>query len=195
MDRTKFFPKSLAYLCSFDFDSKQKGALGSQMLVFDEKSGSEGDAPVYNALDQEFVFGEIPIRGQIQVLELRVKYPDRQEHGELEGRLTMFTDDGAVLEAGYHGVFHAGPQWHWLTAQGSPVASQAARRAAAELQVRACISLRFDTGSTKYRWVVQYQCVGYGRMCLRDGVPVSGTFDVHAMTVPNDVREAVSATG
>jgi Protein of unknown function (DUF3237) len=198
MDRTTFFPKKVSYLCSFDFDSNRQawdrkgGSRGSQVLVFDKNYANEHPAPVYNALGQEFVLGEPAIRGWIQVLQLQVSYPD-EEYGDLHGRLTAVTDDNAVLEATYQGVFPAGPR-HWGVVSASPDPSQAAGSDKPQ-QTRACLSLRFDMTNTKYRWLVQYQCVAYGRLWLADGVPVSGTFDIHAMTVPNDVREAVAATG
>jgi hypothetical protein len=191
MDRTIFYAKSLVYVCSFDLHLKgENGTFPSQAYEFKGK----GDARVYNALNEARTLGAEALKGRIQFLQQWIVYPAGQHFAELRGRLTILADDGAVLESEYAGVFHPDTLRRELPALDPSPLPGAALSASSNLQTKAFLSMRFDTGSTKYRWLVQYQCAAFGRLALEGGTPILGTFDVYAMTTPVPQRESAAAS-
>jgi hypothetical protein len=189
MDRTNFFAKSLVYVCSFDLHlNGEHGTFPIQTYEFKGK----GDSRVYNALNEARTLGAEALKGRIRFLQQWVTYPAEQQFAELRGRLTILADDGAVLESDYAGVFHPDTHRRELTAEDSSPGSGTG--ASSNLQTKAFLSMKFDTGSTKYRWLVQYQCVAFGRLALEKGTPILGTFDVYAMTTPVARQESATAS-
>jgi hypothetical protein len=143
-------------------------------------------APVYNVLGNSRELSERSIHGYVRLLQERVRYPAGYEFGELQGRMVIETDDGdETLEGSYMGVFRAGPAWHWLNAAAGSQPSRLAQARAARLEAKAFISMYFDAGSTKYAWLARYQCIGYGRLELNAGSPLSATFDIYSLDPPS----------
>jgi uncharacterized protein DUF3237 len=197
MERKEFFNKRLLYLFSVDLplpdrSVQSQGDARPANFASHTHLFKNAQAPIYNALSEARVLkalgepGEEAIGGQVHLLQEWTSYVPGQEFGEIHGRMVIFTHDDEVLESAYTGIFSAGPQWHWLTAAAASNAGDRAR-SRARLEAKAFISARFDTTSTRYRWLVEHQCVGYGRLKLEAGNPTSATFDVYALNSPSVV--------
>jgi hypothetical protein len=75
--------------------------------------------------------------------------------GELDVRVTMQTDDGALIHLAYRGVLDATPEVFARVFGGEDVSL-------AEYYFRT--TPRFETGSEKYAWLNNVVCVGIGQM-------------------------------
>jgi hypothetical protein len=181
MNRTEFLSRHLEYLFSFDLDlgkerrSPARGShsnlITSHVSRFDPRS-----SPVYNALGDARVLGETAITGHVACVQERIDFLHGEKYGEINGRLVIRTADACLIEGEYSGVLRAGARWQLL--QGDYESIVQNERA---LETRAQISTHFETGSTKYRWLVQHRCVGYGSMKLKRGEPTWASFDIYAL--------------
>jgi hypothetical protein len=199
MDRDFFFRRELRYLFSFDAPLDDGRALvesgdgrwarsgvpverGEHAPQTHPYAATGIESPVYNALGGEL---ELGVRGAFLFLQEGIRYPAGYEYGELTGRYVIETYDRQLIEATYSGTLRAGASWHWLA---NPQTHRGGRHFAT-VHAKAFITARHDTPSTKYRWLAQLQCVGYGRIDLVAGAPIAMTFDVYGMLTPPAPKE------
>ena len=178
MDRTHFFPRNIAYLFSMDMSFQRPAPpirpYGSATHELNLDTG-----PVYHALGELRTLGEAAVCGYLQIVQQKLEYPPGYDFAQLSGRLVIRTDENETLDATYDGVVQAGDDWHL-------VAELAKSRDPGMVTGNAYITTRFDTTSTRHRWLTAYQCIGYGLVELKGGetgVALEfATFDVYAMT-------------
>ncbi|HKQ70036.1 MAG TPA: DUF3237 family protein [Polyangiaceae bacterium] len=188
MERATFYEKNLRYVLSFDADlglarrastaaeypqrRDEVAALGAHTHVFD----SANEAPVYNALSESRVLGgELAVTGHLRFLQERAEFMPSADYGRWDGRLVLYTEDRQVIEAKFDGFFRAGHRWHWVQR------GESAAEGDGSVETKAFLSVRFETGSSKYKWIVGVQCVAYGLMGVLNGDLTRVTFDVYAM--------------
>ncbi|MDD9942320.1 MAG: DUF3237 family protein [Myxococcales bacterium] len=190
MQRTAFHEKNLIYMLSLDLDlgyGRRGGGSGQRVVpqervltsmahdfTSQEELPDEVSHSVYNALGDERVMGYPAPVGTVDFAQDTIRYLPCQDYAEIVGRL-VFRAGGDLIEAEYQGVARPKPfmairSGYGIDGELSPV------------HAKAHIRTRFETGSAKYRWLVQQQCVGYGTLTLTRGEPEFATFDVYAVT-------------
>jgi hypothetical protein len=214
MDRSEFFGRQLRYLFSFGAPleagrklvlDRQRGwcreapdrrrvpldpqdGCASQVHRFDGAHAGDGPpARVYDAHGDE---REESVRGTLAFLQERVAYPAGDEHGELFGRLVIDTEDRQLIEATYTGTLQAGDEWHWIARR--PPSPWGADEPFARVRTKAFIATRFETPSTKYRWLVSLECIGYGLVDVVAGQPLAMTFDIYALGMRSAAKDRQS---
>jgi hypothetical protein len=186
MNRKQFFARRMDYLFSFDLDlfkgrqlslKDEPDAMTSKTVCDDPDRQKPLPPPtVYHALGESHVLGEPVVQGHVVLTQERIEFYTGEDFGEITGRLVLRTLDDVLIEASYQGVVRARQSWPVLWRQAGP-----GRKGAATLETRAHISAHFETGSTKYAWLPQHQCIGYGRLTLKGGEAEQASFDVYAL--------------
>ena len=182
MQHHEVFPKKLIYLFSFDLDLGLKRGqcrVGNEVITSQTHDFTPGEAKqqlVYNALGEARVLGEEALTGHVEFAQDTIRYLPTANFADISGRFLILTGGSQRVEAEYEGVVRAGKSWF------SVCDSYAQRLGDTPITTKAHMRLRFETGSTKYRWLVKYQCVGYGTMLIRWGAPCQSTFDIYALT-------------
>jgi hypothetical protein len=185
MERTQLLGRELSYLFSFDlplvtedFAGDKSGPLYATRVHSLAPDQPKQAAPVYNALGEERTLGEPAIRGHVRMADQRVDYPAGLEYALLHGRIVICTESGDVLEASYSGSLSAEDRWQLLIARRG-----ADQRLRERFETKAFIATRFDTASTRCRWLVKCMCLGYGRIAFgTPGQPAFASFDMYTMT-------------
>lgn len=184
MERTQLLGRELSYLFSFDMPLVTEASAGDvsgpfyATRVHSLAPGASEGAKVYNALGEQRTLGEPAIRGHVQLADQRVEYPAGLEYALLQGRLVICTDAGDVLEASYTGSVSAEDRWQLLVARHSAAHPRMPER----FETKAFIATRFDTASTRCRWLVKCMCLGYGRVSFgKPGQPAHASFDIYTM--------------
>lgn len=183
MNRTNFLPRGLEYLFSIDLDlgvsrrERRKGVPGLRGVLSSDAARFSADSAsvVYNALGETQVSGEPAITGVVSLAQDTIDLPPGRDHGEMTGRLVICTSDGALIESAYTAVVRSRTAW--------PLVSRdyGSGDEAAELETRAQLTTRFETGAAKYRWLVSRQCAGFGCVKLRGGEPTWASFDIYSL--------------
>jgi hypothetical protein len=190
MNRRNFLDKRLDYLFSFDLDlARSRGRPGntcpavitSQAHDFGQLADAQ-KPPIYNALGDARVLAEEAIAGRVEFAQDTIRYLPDSDFAEIRGRVVLKTNDEQTIQGEYEGVARAGRSW--LAVRSSFGEQSAPAGVRDEIETKANVRLRFETGSTKYQWLVKYQCVGYGKLGLRGGEPSSATFDIYALNQP-----------
>lgn len=185
MERPHFFDKKLVYVCSFDLDlgvgrgrpRKRREVVTSSARVFGESPADR--QPVYNALGEPRVLGEPAPTGRIAFSQDTIEYLPDCDFADLSGRVVIRTDDDQVIEAEYRGV--ARSTRGWLTVRNSYGRLRSSDDNPTRVGVQAHIGTRFETGSSRFRWLTLYHCVGYGELTLEGGEPDFVSFDIYAL--------------
>lgn len=190
MNRTNFLSRGLQYLFSIDIDlgaSRRKrrdsvgdlcGVLSSDVAQFT----ADSESVVYNALGETQVGGEPAITGFVNLAQDKIDFPPGREYGEMTGRLVIRTPDGSMIESAYTGVLRSRTSWPLLTRD------YGAEKDAPEVEAKAQLTTRFETGAAKYRWLVSRQCAGFGCLRLRGGEPTWASFDIYSLSGYNPRR-------
>jgi hypothetical protein len=186
MNRNQFFARRTDYLFSFDLDLfkgrepsiKDEPDAMSSKTVCSEPDPNEPLPPptVYHALGESHVLGEPVVQGHIVLTQERIEFFPGEDFGEITGRVVLRTLDDVLIEGSYHGVLRARQRWPVLWRQAGPGSEDAVT-----IETRAHISAHFETGSIKYAWLPQHQCIGYGKLKLKGGEAEHASFDVYAL--------------
>lgn len=184
MERTQLLGRELSYLFSFDMplvteaSTRDPGGPLYATRVHSLAPHAQAEAKVYNALGEQRTLGEPAIRGHVQLADQRVDYPTGHEYALLQGRIVICTDAGDLLEASYTGSLSAEDRWQLLMARGNAAHPRMPER----FETKAFIATRFDTASTRCRWLVKCMCLGYGRVSFgMPGQPAHASFDMYTM--------------
>ena len=97
--------------------------------------------------------------------------------GVLDVRLTISTDSGALIHSTYKGVFPAGPRGYRRLISEDPLLGSESKPFPAPVFV----TPRYETDAPDYQWLVQYQCLGIGRVQIVKSTVRSASFDIYAM--------------
>ena len=92
--------------------------------------------------------------------------------------LTIETDDGALIDSRYRAFAYLRPGGYDAYVAGiDKVGTQKN-----PVQEPIVITPRYETASNKYKWLMDYQCVGFGRAELIKDEVRRVTYDIYAMT-------------
>lgn len=186
------FGRKLEYLFSFDLDLAWArrgphravapgGVITSQ--AHDFATLRDADKPlVYNAHGESRVLSDEALTGRVEFAQDTIRYVPQSDFADVLGRVVLKTDDQQTIQGEYTGVVRAGRSWYALRSGFGDARVSELKRAAVE--TKAHVRIRFETGSTKYRWIVGYQCVGFGRFLLCHGEPAAAMFDIYALDEP-----------
>jgi hypothetical protein len=189
MERQSLFSKQLNYLFSFDLDlgaaraDARKGAPADSAAVMTSSANRADPNPktnVYHALGASNVLGYDALSGTVEFVQDTIRYLPRNNFAEIFGRLVIRSDDNQLIQGEYAGMARSGRGWLAVRSSYGSRGQQSAREPAVD--AKAHVRVRFETGSTKYQWLVGHQCVGYGTLELCRGEPARGTFDIYALT-------------
>src|SRR5262249_45827782 len=129
----------------------------------------------FHALGDETVLGNDAIEGAVVWFQERVVFARETDTGTVDTKLTILTDDGARIWTRYQGRIRLGRfGYRRLLAgkatNGGPDASS--------FEAKAFVAPRFETDSSKYKWLTERQCVAYGKVIVKNGVIDSARYDV-----------------
>jgi len=189
MNRSHFLSRQMQYLFSFDLDlgasrasTRKAAGLANQILPSDAAlCPADSKNVVYHALDEAQVGGEPAITGQVAFAQDKIDFPPGRDFGEISGRLVIRTRDKALIESTYTGVLRARAFWPLVVRDYGGVADAQANADLPEVETKAQLTTHFETGSAKYRWLVERQCAGFGRVRLRGGEPTWASFDIYSL--------------
>jgi hypothetical protein len=151
--------------------------------------GFRPNSRLYNVLGESRVLGKEALLGTVLSFQERLYLRPEFEIAELEGTWILETDDRTPLWCRYKGVIRPGPLWSAVV-RGQrldsplPAESTALTRDAIEaaaIPVKTYITARFESGNTKYKWLVERQCAGYGYVHVWYQKVIRSTFDVYAL--------------
>lgn len=92
-------------------------------------------------------------------------------------RITIRTDDGAIIDSRYGGKFSLGAGgYRRAIGNDKPVGTEKN-----PLVVPIVVTPRYETASAKYRWLTQYQCIGFGAISVVKNRQRSVSYDIYAM--------------
>jgi hypothetical protein len=92
-------------------------------------------------------------------------------------QMTICTDDGALIDARYQGKFSIGAGgYRRAIGSDKPVGTEKN-----PLLASVVVTPRYETASAKYRWLTQYQCVGFGAITIIKNHQRSVSYDIYAM--------------
>ncbi|MDD9942321.1 MAG: DUF3237 family protein [Myxococcales bacterium] len=97
--------------------------------------------------------------------------------GVLDVRLTIRTDDGATIYSWYEGVFPSGERGYRRLISEDPLLGTEEE----PFEGRVYVTPRYETGDPRYQWLMQYQCVGIGRVIIIKSSVRRASFDIYAM--------------
>ena len=176
--RSNLFDRDLLYLFSFDADVEMRrdeigfvpGGVRMNVLAKPDKTR------VYHLERERSTLGFQSVQGTIAAGVDRIFFRE-DDVGIVNVQLTIETDDDAIIHSTYEGVFAAGPRGYRKLISKKP-------RLGSEkvpFPARACIVPRFETSAPKYRWLTQYQCVGFATVTVIDSVVRAVSGDIYAM--------------
>lgn len=181
--RRYFLPKPLSYLFSHDLklhtDAVGFVPGGFQMKLRGEKNlidpGSqdiEGNpSKAFHALGDEVVLGNDAVFGTVVWFDERMFIAEQNSVGTVDTRLTVRTSDGALIWSHYKGRVRFG-RLGYRRLLGD--------NGATSFEAKVFVAPRFETDTTKYKWLTERQCVAYGRLKVEDGAIASAAYDVYS---------------
>lgn len=176
--RESLLDRDLLYLFSFDADVEMRrdeiGFVpgGLRMNVFARPNRTR----VYHVARERSTLGFESVQGTIQRAVDRIFLRD-DDVGVVNVQLAFETDDGALIYATYEGIFPAGPRGYRRLISKKPLVGTEKK----PFETRAFITPRFETNSLSYRWLTQYQCVGFASVVVIDSIVRAVKADVYAM--------------
>jgi hypothetical protein len=92
-------------------------------------------------------------------------------------QMTICTDDGVLIDSRYQGKFSVGAGgYRRAIGNDKPVGTEKN-----PLVVSVVVTPRYETASAKYRWLTEYQCVGFGAITIIKNHQRSVSYDIYAM--------------
>ncbi len=92
-------------------------------------------------------------------------------------RLTIETDDGATISSEYRALVYLSPGGYDAYVEGIDKVGTKKKPVQAPLVV----TPRYQTEDPNYRWLMDYQCVGFGRALVIEDEVRRVTYDIYAM--------------
>lgn len=176
--RTNLFDRDLLYLFSYDADLEMRrdeiGFVPGGLRV--NVVAKPNETRVYHVAREKSTLGFQTVQGTV-TWGLDRALIRNDNIGVLDVQLMIRTDDGAVIYSVYDGIFAAGPRGYRKLISKKPVMGTESRPFTAPV----FISPRYETSSPKYRWLTQYQCVGFGQVEIIKSTVRSASFDIYAM--------------
>lgn len=176
--RESLFERDLLYLFSLDADVEMRredlGFVpgGVRMNVFAKPDKTR----VYHVERERSTLGFRSVQGTVTAGVDRI-FLREDDLGLINVQVTIETDDGAEIHAAYGGVFPAGPRGYRRLISKKPKLG----KETAPFEARAFVTPRFETNSSKYQWLTQYQCVGFSSVSVIDSIVRSVSVDIYAM--------------
>jgi Protein of unknown function (DUF3237) len=178
LQRQALLERDLLYLFSYDVDLEMRrdevGFVVGGLHV--NISTKPGKTRAYHVAQETSVLGVQAVEGTIVGGEDRALIRT-DDFGDLNVRLTIRADSGALIFATYRGIFPAGERGYRRLVTREPELGTEEQPFRAPVY----ITPRFTTNSPKYAWLTQYQCVGYGEVSVIQSTVRTGTFDIYAM--------------
>lgn len=176
--RKTLLDRDLLYLFSYDANLEMRrdevGFVPGGLRV--NISSIPNETRVYHASRERSTLGFNSVQGTVTwgVDRALVRTDDI---GVLDVRLTIRTDDGATIYSWYEGLFPSGPRgYRRLISEEPPLGTEHE-----PFEGRVYITPRYETDDRRYAWLMQYQCVGIGRVEIVDSLVRKASFDVYAM--------------
>jgi hypothetical protein len=181
--RNQFLDKTLLYLFSYNAEvdpyTLRIGVVPEGVRF--NVSGTPDESRVYHVLREKTQAGFGPgfkvITGRIRVGSDRALYRTDDVVVD-EVRLTIETDDGALINARYHGSAYLGAGGYDAYVAGIDRVGRFRNPAYAPI----VIAPRFETLHQDYKWISKHQCVGFGLAEVIKSQIRRITYDVYAMT-------------
>lgn len=176
--RESLFERDLLYLFSLDADVEMRredlGFVpgGVRMNVFARPDRTR----VYHVERERSTLGFKSVQGTITAGVDRI-FLREDDVGLVNVQVTIETDDGADIHAAYGGVFPAGQRGYRRLISKKPKLGSETEPFVA----KAFVTPRFETNSAKYRWLMQYQCVGFSSVSVIESIVRSVSVDIYAM--------------
>ena len=101
----------------------------------------------------------------------------RDDIGVLDVRLTIRTDSNDVIFSYYKGIFPSGERGYRRLISEDPYLGSELEPFFAPV----FITPRYETSAPRYQWLMEYQCVGVGRVQIINSAVRSASFDIYAM--------------
>ena len=134
------------------------------------------DSRVYNVAGDKRMLGEFILSGTIVWGGDWIRGRD-DDHEVLDVRIVLRTDDGALVEGDYTGIFAPGPRsFRQLITEKPKLGSEQN-----PFEGRYVSTPRFYSSDPRYRWLNGRQCLAVGRVKLIDWVARQATFDCWLM--------------
>jgi len=181
LDRSRYVDKSLLYIFSYDveaeLDRQEIGFVpgGVRANIFARPNLSR----VYHVLRERTVpgLGFDAFSGSLEWgADWLLWREDDIEYTRVQA--TIVTDDQAMLHMTYLLVAYLGPGGY------RRIVSEKGKIGKEDAPVRwpVVCSPRFETSHPKYRWLMDYQCIGFGQVQVIKSEVRRLTYDVYAMT-------------
>lgn len=180
--RRHFLDKELLYLFSYNAEvdpNPDNIGIVSEGVRF-EVSGVTGESRVYHVL-RERGEGALPpgakvVTGRVRVGRDTALYRSDDVIVD-EIRLTIETDDGAVIASRYRGGGYLFPGGY--EAYTSAIDKVGTDKEPAQGPI--VITPRYETSHPAYAYLMNYQCVGFGRIEVHRNFVRRVTYDIYAM--------------
>lgn len=176
--RTELFDRDMLYLFSYDANLEMRrdevGFVPGGLRV--NISARPNETRVYHVASERSTLGFNAVQGTVTwgVDRALVRCDDI---GLLDVRLTIRTDDGATIYSWYEGLFPSGPRGYRKLISEQPLLGKERSPFTAAVY----ITPRYETNHEKYRWLMEYQCIGIGRVSIIKSLVRSASFDIYAM--------------
>jgi hypothetical protein len=181
--RQSFLDKALLYLFSYNTEielSTQRIGVVPGGLRFNA-NGIPDESRVYHVLRERTQGG---LGRGFKVITGRIRRGTDtalyREDGVVidEIRMTIETDDGALIGSRYRGTAYLQMGGYEAYVAGKDKVGSRKQPA----QIPLVITPRYETADASYRWIMAYQCVGFGRAEVIKNDVRRMTYDVYAMT-------------
>jgi hypothetical protein len=182
----------MIYACSFDPSMTFKGAAAESTWALLSTNPASADRDVslepgepskagafFHVLDAPQVLGaddrrhQVPVGRILQASQI-VRFRRDGRVGEIEGRLTLQTEDDAIIDLEYTGL---------LAFRGSGDDAMAAITPQRPIEATAWLVPVFTTGDSTYAWLAERGSVAFGASKISakdDGViAIDGAFDIY----------------
>lgn len=177
--RRSFVDRDLLYLFSYDANLE----LGREEIGFVPGGARVNilshpkDSRVYQVMQEQAIEGTRPITGVVVSGTDWVTLREENDIGDIDVRMVIRTDDGATIHTRYRGVFPGGPRGYRRLMSEKPKLGTEEEPAEANLVV----TPQFETDHRDYRWLMEHQCVAFGRVNIIRSLVRQASFDVYAM--------------
>ena len=176
--RNQLLEKNLLYLFSADvnveYGRQEIGFVPGGLRV--NVLSSARDSRVYHVSGETRLCGNDLISGTV-VWGADWALAREDDLEVLDLRLLIRTDDGAVIESPYQGLFAPGPRsFRQLVSEKPKLGSEQK-----PFEGAVYLSPRFRTDDARYVWLNGRQCLAFGRIRFIDSVPRQATLDFWMM--------------
>lgn len=176
--RAGLFERDLLYLFSYDADLEMRrdeiGFVPGGLRV--NITAKPNKTRMYHVARETSTLGFRAVEGTITSGMDRA-FIRNDDIGVLDVQLTLRTDDGALIYSQYRGVYPAGPRGYRRLVSRQPLLGTEL----SPFRAPVYITPRYETASPAYRWLTQYQCVGFGEVEVIKSDIRSVTFDIYAL--------------